>query len=150
MAGHGSAEAAVVLFTVESWGAGNSVIEADLRSGAGYVSRFGNDISGYIAFSDHQEPEYSAVPWTLFGRVAVIHCLMVLPRCEGRGLGQSLMQLAERRAKEMGFDCLRLDAFTQNPRALAFYERGSYRRVGQVRFRKGLFDCFEKGLHKNT
>ena len=52
----------------------------------------------------------------------------------------------EARARVLGFDCIRLDAFRQNPRAIQFYERSDYRRAGQIGFRKGEFHCFEKQL----
>ncbi|HTQ35630.1 MAG TPA: antibiotic biosynthesis monooxygenase [Steroidobacteraceae bacterium] len=53
-------------------------------------------------------------------------------------------QFLEVRGESMGCDCVRLDVFMQNPRAARFYEISSYRRAGQVRFRKGEFHCYEK------
>jgi len=42
--------------------------------------------------------------------------------------------------------CIRLDAYTGNPRALALYEKRGYQRIGQAYFprRELPFDCFEK------
>jgi RimJ/RimL family protein N-acetyltransferase len=45
---------------------------------------------------------------------------------------------------------MRLDAFSENPRALRVYDRDGYRRAGQVRLRKGTFICFEKALHQRN
>jgi ribosomal protein S18 acetylase RimI-like enzyme len=66
------------------------------------------------------------------------------PARQGRGLAGALMTFAEREAAMRGCAVVRLDAFTRNPAATLLYERRGYRRAGTVRFRKGLFSCFEK------
>ena len=37
-------------------------------------------------------------------------------------------------ARDHGYACIRLDAYTGNPRAMALYERRGYRQIGQARF----------------
>jgi RimJ/RimL family protein N-acetyltransferase len=54
------------------------------------------------------------------------------------------MKFAESVAEKEGFDTIRLDAFSENPGAVALYERLGYRRAGTVNFRKGAFFCLEK------
>jgi ribosomal protein S18 acetylase RimI-like enzyme len=56
------------------------------------------------------------------------------------------MDFAERFARDRGFPCIRLDAYTGNPAALALYRRRGYHCAGQVFFpRRDLpFDCYEK------
>jgi RimJ/RimL family protein N-acetyltransferase len=49
-------------------------------------------------------------------------------------------------ARRAGCGALRLDAFTGNAPSLRLYQTLGYEDVGQVRFRKGLFRCFEKAL----
>ena len=58
------------------------------------------------------------------------------------------MDFAESFAMEHGFSCIRLDAYTGHPPALALYERRGYDRVGQVYFprRELPFDCVEKTI----
>jgi ribosomal protein S18 acetylase RimI-like enzyme len=56
------------------------------------------------------------------------------------------MSFAEETAVTRGYDCIRLDAFTRNPAALALYESRGYRRAGTVHFRKGAFYCYEKAM----
>ena len=89
------------------------------------------------------------MPWTFTERAAVIHRMMVAPSFEGRGIARALLTFLEDRATSWGYASIRLDAFVRNPRAVRFYERCAYRRVGQVRFRKGDFHCFEKELSKS-
>jgi ribosomal protein S18 acetylase RimI-like enzyme len=54
------------------------------------------------------------------------------------------MDFAEKTAAVEGYDCMRLDAFTNNTAALILYENRGYRKAGVVRFRKGEFYCYEK------
>jgi ribosomal protein S18 acetylase RimI-like enzyme len=122
-------------------------ILADIRGQTAHVAGFDSRFIGMVVLNERQEPEYADVPWRGRGRAAVAHRLMVAQEWQSRGVGRMLMQFAEQRAAALGYDCIRLDAFSENPRAIHFYERAGYRRAGRVRFRKGLFDCFEKSLH---
>lgn len=121
-------------------------ILSDIRSGTAFVAVDVRVIVGMIVLNEHQEPEYAEVNWQCRGRPAVVHRLMVAPHWQGRGLARTLMRHAEGRAAALGFDCIRLDAFCGNTRALRFYEREGYHRAGSVLFRKGAFDCFEKAI----
>jgi GNAT superfamily N-acetyltransferase len=121
-------------------------IESDVLGGTALVVIAGGSIAGFAVLNGHQEPEYADVPWSVTGRAAVIHRMMVAPSLEGRGIAHTLMTFLEDRARSCGYSSIRLDAFVKNPRAVRFYERCAYRRAGQVRFRKGDFSCFEKEL----
>jgi GNAT superfamily N-acetyltransferase len=125
-----------------------ATLAADVAGGGLYLaSAEGLPVAGAFAIDERQEPEYAAVDWSIRSpRVAVVHRLMVHPRCQGRGLGPYLMRFAELRARQLGYGALRLDAFTRNPRSLRLYERLGYRDAGPVTFRKGLFRCLEKDL----
>jgi GNAT superfamily N-acetyltransferase len=128
-----------------------ATLMADVRGAALYVAAVGGrPVAGAFALDERQEPEYAAVAWTTgAGRVGVLHRLMVHPSCQGRGLGALLMRFAEARARRLGCETLRLDAFAANPRALRLYARLGYRDAGAVTFRKGLFRCFEKDLTRS-
>ncbi len=123
-----------------------ATIEGDVEEQTAYVATVEAVVIGMAVLNERQEPEYGAVPWLFGGRPAVVHRLMVAPRVEGRGIAGALMTHLEAQARSRGFDCIRLDTFTGNARAVRFYERGDYRRAGQVRLRKGEFHCFEKQL----
>ena len=124
-----------------------STFERDVQSGTIFVASFGGATVATLVLNDVQEPEYASLSWRFTAQpTAVVHRLMVRPTMEGRGFAQALMKFAEERASILGYRTIRLDAFTENPRALRFYERLGYRDVGQVLFRKGYFRCFEKEL----
>jgi GNAT superfamily N-acetyltransferase len=125
---------------------GRATVVRDVEEATVFIATIRDIPVGMAVLNDHQAPEYADVPWSYGGRPAVIHRLMVSPTAEGTGIARALMTHLEGRAKALGFDCVRLDAFIQNPRAVRFYDRVDYRRAGQVRFRKGEFHCYEKRL----
>lgn len=53
--------------------------------------------------------------------------LAVVAEAEGEGVGQCLLQEAEKWTKEMGFSRLSLDVFASNLRGQRFYERAGFR-----------------------
>jgi GNAT superfamily N-acetyltransferase len=128
-----------------------ATLEQDIAHGELFVAFSEYGLLGCVVLNTQQEPEYAAVPWQFTdAAVAVIHRLMVHPKAQGKGIAQLLMTFAETRARELGFRAIRLDAFRANPRAQRFYQARQYRLAGEVRFRKGDFDCFEKRLETTT
>ena len=128
------------------------VVESDAASGALFLARRNGLILGTVCLNDAQPPEYRALPWRCGnGRALVIHRLCVHPDWQRCGVGRRLMDFTERFAAEHSFACIRLDAYTGNPRALALYERRGFHCVGQVLFpRRPLpFNCYEKILRPN-
>jgi GNAT superfamily N-acetyltransferase len=121
-------------------------IQRDIDDGYVFIARIAGVIAGMAALNEYQDPKYTEVPWRFLGRPAVIHRLMVAPAAEGKGVARALVRFLETRGERIGCNCIRLDVFVQNPRAVRFYELSSYHRAGQVRFRKGNFYCYEKIL----
>jgi GNAT superfamily N-acetyltransferase len=121
-------------------------IQRDVETGNAVVAIADQMIVGFAVLDEHQEPEYADVPWHFTNRAAVVHRMMVTPLMEGRGIARKLLAILESRAASSGYLSIRLDAFTENPRAVKFYEQRDYRRAGQVKLRKGAFYCFEKEL----
>jgi ribosomal protein S18 acetylase RimI-like enzyme len=101
---------------------------------------------GIVVINDEEPPEYGDVDWSFGGEVMVVHRLTIDPDFQRAGLASRLMNFAERQATERGYRCIRLDAFTENPAALALYEKRGYRKAGAVAFRKGKFFCYEKEI----
>ena len=107
----------------------------------------GSQIAGCVVLNTFQDKEYAQIDWQYTGdKIAVIHRLMVLPKFEGKGVAGKLLTYAQETAKILGFKAIRLDMFTQNPRAVAFYKKNGYTLRGTVEFRKGRFFCAEKQL----
>jgi GNAT superfamily N-acetyltransferase len=125
-----------------------ATIEADVQDATLYAAHDpAGSLLGVIVLNERQSPEYANVPWSLTaGGVAVVHRLMVDPRHQGLGIARALMAFAEALLRSRGYQVIRLDAFSLNPRALRLYERLGYRDAGPVTLRKGVFRCFEKSL----
>lgn len=60
-------------------------------------------------------------------RCGYIALLAVADQAEGEGVGQSLLQEAEKWAGQMGFRRLSLDVFASNLRGRSFYESAGFR-----------------------
>jgi RimJ/RimL family protein N-acetyltransferase len=58
-----------------------------------------------------------------------------------------MMLLAEQELLRQGYSSVRLDAFTHNPFSCKLYESIGYTKAGEVIFRKGRFNLYEKDLH---
>lgn len=117
---------------------------ADLENRHTYVIESNDHIVGMIVVNEDQSPEYSTVDWKFPGRAIVVHRLTIDPVHERQGLASQLMRIAEGLAAARRYDTIRLDAFTENPGAVALYEHLGYRKAGTVPFRKGAFYCYEK------
>jgi ribosomal protein S18 acetylase RimI-like enzyme len=121
-------------------------LEADILQRSLYVITYGDAPRGLVALNDHQEPEYASLLWSHSGPSLVVHRLAIAPSCQGKGLAGKLMDFTESYARSKGYASIRLDAFSENPAACRLYQRRGYRHVGDVRFRMGLFHCYEKVL----
>jgi GNAT superfamily N-acetyltransferase len=127
------------------------VLRADAIEKTLYVGTTpAHGIVGLFVLNEYQNPEYAEVEWTIRGtRIGVVHRVMVDPPHQRGGIARELMRAAEATAQRLGYDALRLDAFTLNPRALRLYQGLGYHDAGSVMLRKGVFRCFEKALARN-
>jgi len=123
------------------------LLQVDIEKQHMYVIEDTETIAGFITVNEDQSPEYEEATWSYPGRVFVVHRLTIRPSYQRKGLASQLMDFAENQATSTGYDTIRLDAFTQNPAAVALYEKRGYRKAGTVRFRKGIFFCFEKAVN---
>ncbi len=89
---------------------------------------------GTVILNDVAAPEYSTVVWRCPPPALVIHTLVIDPRLQGAGRGRAAMGCCEAFARDRGFATIRLDAFPENPAAIALYERLGYALRGEVQF----------------
>jgi ribosomal protein S18 acetylase RimI-like enzyme len=56
------------------------------------------------------------------------------------------MEFAELVAKERGCSSIRLDTYINNPKAIAFYQKIGYNKLGSINLKpdKDIYYCFEK------
>jgi len=127
---------------------GYGTLLTDIRTETLYLGfKHGATLAGALTLDEFQASEWSMTQWRISGgRIMVVHRVMVSPPHQGQGIGTNLMQFAETWGRAKGYDAIRLDAFSGNPRSLRFYRRLGYHDAGGVRFRKGILRCFEKRL----
>jgi ribosomal protein S18 acetylase RimI-like enzyme len=122
-------------------------IRGDIDSGCAYLGILDREIVSVFTLNQISDPAYADGNWQYPGAsFAVFHRLCVHPLCWREGIGRQTMLAAEAITLSMNLETVRLDAFAQNPAALALYRRLGYCQVGSVPFRKGEFFLFEKKL----
>jgi ribosomal protein S18 acetylase RimI-like enzyme len=123
-----------------------AIFLSDIVSNQLYGIKQNGSLAGIMTLNEDQYPAYQDIPWTDNGRALVIHRLCISPDFQGQGLAKRLVQFAEKYARENHYSSIRLDAFTQNKKALGLYDSSHYQRRGVIKFRKGEFYCYEKVL----
>ena len=126
-----------------------AVLQADIENRHLHVVDADGQMAGMVSINEEQAPEYQAVPWQYAGKALVIHRLTIAPAFQRRKLATRLLEFAEKTAESQGYDTLRLDVFAENPGAIGLYKNFGFKAAGTVRFKKGLFVCFEKPVGKS-
>jgi len=108
-----------------------------------FVITSANKVVGCICINQIGYPGYENADW-LGSQFFVIHKIMVDPQYENRGFGKFMMHYAEKIAHSKKKDSIRLDCFKDNLRSNQFYRKRGYVLSGETRFRKGVFNLYEK------
>ena len=125
----------------------SNIINDDIQRKVAFGYFQENQLVGYIVIDENFNEEYNDVDWKFQDtKPLIVHRLAVKSQFQGKGIAKKLMQFAETKGRQDGYNTMRLDTFSLNPKALNFYKTLNYRLAGEVIFRKGLFYCFEKKL----
>lgn len=127
-----------------------ATLAQDVASYFMYLLMRGKSVLSAVVLNEEQDAEYQNVDWRRQGTPAVVHRLCVGAAEQGNGIGRQTVLFAERELRRRGYDCIRLDAFPLNPSAIRLYESLGYEKAGEVTFRKGKFNCYEKQLNGGT
>lgn len=120
-------------------------IRSDISSRTLHGFLDGERIVGILVLNEVQDPSYAGMNWKLQDDCPLIlHRLCLDPDYQGKGLSKLMMKYVEEYAKSNGYRSVRLDAFMQNQISVGLYRSLGYSETGTVRFRKGMFYCFEK------
>lgn len=115
----------------------------DIESHSLFVVIDDNEICGCICINQEESLGYENASWE-GDKFFVVHKLMIDPKIESHGLGKFAMAYAGQLAQKSNMDSLRLDCFKENIRANQFYKKLGYSLKGETKFRKGLFNLYEK------
>lgn len=125
------------------------ILFRDLWRGQFFAIKKEKELLGVVVLNTKQSKQYVEVDWeNRDGEALIVHRLAVHPDHQGKGVGKRLLHFVEEYAKETGFSSVRLDVYSGNPGAVAFYRRSGYQERGMVSFpfRKEPYHCFEKKL----
>jgi ribosomal protein S18 acetylase RimI-like enzyme len=124
-----------------------NTIENDIHNRQMHLLEENGAVLAAVVLNEEQDSQYQIGKWRYTnGKIAVIHRLCVKPAEQHRGLGRKMMQLAEQKLQQQGYASVRLDASTHNPFSCRLYESIGYTKTGEVQFRKGRFNLYEKQL----
>jgi Acetyltransferases, including N-acetylases of ribosomal proteins len=123
------------------------ILKEDILKGEMFLGVMDNKIAcAFVLNSDYDE-EYNNGNWKYRNEsFNIVHRLCVNSAFQNQGIGTQSMMLIEKMLRKDGIESIRLDAFSLNPFALRLYEKIGYVRVGEAKWRKGLFYLYEKKI----
>jgi ribosomal protein S18 acetylase RimI-like enzyme len=119
----------------------------DISNNNLYVVEDEKCLVAIYVISEEYDEAYTKCTWENADETAcVLHRFCVTPEYQNRGLGKQILSYIESQAKEMSYESIRLDAFTENPHALNLYRNSGYQHRGFADWRKGRFMLMEKKI----
>lgn len=122
------------------------VLTHDIMKEQAFIYEEQGELLAYMVLNEQCDEEYNDLNWNTTTPFLVIHRLYVKPTAQGQGISSKMIQYAEQYAVENKYQSIRFDAFSLNKTAHAVYLKKGYQIVGTVRFRKGIFNCYEKSI----
>ena len=131
------------------WYPNKEIIKVDITKNQLFVAEVEGNIIGMITLSPEIPIEYKSVDWKIAAnKVNSVHRLASHPDHRKLQAARSLMDFTESLARSEGYDCIRLDTYSKNSAANAFYTRIGYHYCGQIalEFMPEKYNCYEKAL----
>ncbi len=125
----------------------SEIITSDLLAGTYYVAKIKNEIIGGINIDQNQDKTYLSINWKdTSNSFLVVHRLAVKEEFWNKKIGKYLMLFTEKLVKKKGLKSIRLDTYSGNPKAMNFYKRLGYSKLGAIYLKpnKNEYYCFEK------
>ena len=125
----------------------NKTIFEDLDNQSYYVVEEKKEIIGGINIDQNQDKTYLDINWEdKTNSFLVVHRLAVKEEFWNKKIGKDLMLFAEKIVIKKGLNSIRLDTYSNNPKAMEFYRRLGYRELGSINLKpnKNEYYCFEK------
>lgn len=123
--------------------------QEDIDKNQLWVAVIDSNVVGVIAITGEQSPEYVDVGWDITEDALVIHRLAIDPDLQGAGLSKSMMNHAEKLAKERGIHILRVDTNSENKATQALFPKLGYQYSGIISLKKKpdlRYFCYEKRI----
>ena len=121
--------------------------EEDIEKSTLYLAHLEDKLAALYVISGECDEQYGNGEWEYDADKAyVLHRFCVSPQFQNRGIGKAVLLHIEDQIKDMGYESVRLDTFTENPFAQRLYLHNGYESRGYANWRKGKFDLMEKKL----
>ena len=123
------------------------IIITDLQSATYYVAEIKAEIIGGINIDQNQDKTYLDINWEdTSDSFLLLHRLAVKEEFWNKKIGKELMLFTQKLVIEKGLKSIRLDTYSGNPKAMEFYRRLGYSKLGTIDLKpnKNEYYCFEK------
>lgn len=119
--------------------------EEDIQKGQLAVGLIEGKIAVVYTLNSETDEAYKNGKWQAPEKsYYVIHRLCVNPNFQNQKVAQRTMAHIEECVRIEGYEAIRLDVYSLNPYALKLYARCGYTKVGEAKWRKGIFYLMEK------
>ena len=125
----------------------SEIILSDLKARTYFVAEENGEIIGGINIDEKQDPTYLTIDGKdKSNQFLVVHRLAVKEEFWQIGIGKKLMLFVEEVVGEEGYQSIRLDTYSGNPKAMEFYKKLGYTQLGHIHLKEGKneYYCFEK------
>lgn len=113
-----------------------------------YLAIDGANLAAIYVISGESDEAYKTAKWQYNDETAyILHRFCVSSDYQNKGIGKEVLAHIEVQIREMGYETVRLDVFTENPYAQKLYRKSGYQVRGYADWRKGRFDLMEKKLY---
>ena len=107
----------------------------DMEKGECCLFFHGEEPAGFFTLSAKEEPAFATIcdgRWTEGVSGCVLHRLAVAEKYRGSGIAEHMLKVAEKRAEELGFHCIRTDTHKKNKAMLQLLRDCGYRYRGNI------------------
>lgn len=124
------------------------VIKNDIEKKELFILEINNEILGAVVLNCDEDINYKKIEWNSNKTPLVIHRLFVSRNYMGDGYGSLLLKRVIDKAKNHGFESIRLDTFSKNINAQKLYIKSGFKYKGTINLegKVGEFFCYEMNL----
>ncbi len=133
-----------------NWGVypNEDILREDVALGRLYRLDADGRFAAVFALCVGQGSEYDEVPWQYGVNPVCLHRLALAPGSQGKGYAKDILDFVKEEGRRLGCDCLRVDTYSENKRALKLFASATVREAGIFRLpsHPHEFHCFEAPL----
>jgi len=118
-------------------------IRRDIETQEMYIGTKDGHIAVAYTINKEADAQYQNATWREGTNFLIVHRLCVAPVFQHQHIARETMNHIQEESRNYGIKAIHLDAFTQNPYAIALYEKLGYQKCGEAEWMKGKFNLYE-------